>query len=344
MTSGEYLIQKLGLKELPNARIARVIDGAYRVFLIYVDSSSPQTIITKNRLKMFMPKVGVYKFPFVDRGSDEIDRTTALTPLLDLKLFNGNLAPGDFILIDLAGRYERQSRFIWEGRISEFKKEFSEEVFLKDFKNFGMSALTTGFRNDRNLAGQQEVKTAKLVQVDLNPQGSVTFSWLTEPTELASPVTRGRKIPPNRVKYPGGKHAPKEVDPTHDFKIIDNPSRTYTLQIELVDFMKWLDTYPHKDEIVSSDMKDIFDVSAIKLWNSSPSWHWQGMNAIMTKLDGAIYPTDKMPKVWNQPDRHGEIYFLDKHTYGLLANISFWYGPMSQMLTKKLRDNGILPK
>ncbi len=340
MTTGEYLIDKLGLKNFTTPRICRIIDGAYRTFIIYVDSTSPQTLITRNRINLWMPKVGVYKFPFDDKGGVLPDRRVPTLPLMDLKDFNGNLAPGNFILVDLGGRFGHQTNFVWEGKILFSGEGLNEEVYLKDFDKYGMSDLTATFRADRNASGQQEVKTAKLIQCDLTPEGSAIFSWLTEPTKLASPVLPGGQIPPNHQKY-DAKHKPMEVDPK-TFELIPNPSRTYTLQIEVVDLLKWVDTYPDKTEIGPEDFKDILSVCSIRLWNSSPSWHWQGMNANLTRLDGAIHPTDIMPKVWNQPDRHGDVYWLDKHTSGLLANIAYWKNNMASMLTKKLRDEGYL--
>lgn len=341
MTTGEYLIQRLGLSKLGTPRICRSVDGAYRTFLIYVDSSSPLTAITKNRVNMWTPKVGVYKFPFADVGGVLPDRKTPTTPLMDLKDFNGILAPGNFILIDLGGRFGTKTNYTYEGKISSLEN-LSEEVYLSDFKNFGMSNLTQTFRKDRNLSGQTEVRTAKLIQCDLTPEGSAIFSWLTEPTELESPVTPGKKIPPNSLKYGDGK-TPMEADPDANFDITKNPSKTYTVQMEIVDLLKWVDTYPDKTEIKAEDVKDILDVSAVRFWNNSPGFHWQGLNYNLSRLDGAIHPTTiaptSGPRGWK--DRHG-VAFLDKHTGGIIQSLAFFRNLMASMLTKKLRDGGYL--
>jgi len=341
MTQGQKLIKTLGLSKFKYIKIHRLLDGAYRTYIIYVDSTAPSRPISKDSLTMWIPKIGVYKFPFERDNKnvkDRNDRRCPTTPLLDLALWNGNLAPAQFMLVDLGGRFGRMNNFLWEGSYRHLPLE--EDISLSDVRNYGMSALTSKFRKDRDLSKQPENRSAKLIQCDLNPDNSVTFSWLTEVTQYASPVDKSHPIP----KYPKGV-TPKEATPG-TFELIPDPSKTYTLQIQLVDFMKWLDTYPNKEEITTKDIKDIFDVSSIKLWSTSPSFHWQGMNYYLSKLDGSIYPTDIAPQYWNQPALHGDTYFLDKHLYGLLSSqtLPFFYSPMASMLTKKLRDSGLLPK
>jgi len=335
MTSGEYLIKSLGLTKFPNPRINHLVDGAYRVYFIYVDSSSPGTAITKNTLKTWLPKMGAYKYPFEKSGET---RTASTTPLLDLKDWNGNLAPADFILIDLAGRFGKQSRFIWEGVLP--REALNEDVTLKDLYDFGMSDFTQQFRQDKNASGQRENKAAKLISCELQPDGSVIFSWLTEATKYASPVSRGHKI----LKYPDGK-LPGEVIPGNDFEIVEDPSKTYTMQIQIMDVLQWLDTYPDKKIITRQDIKDILNVASIKLWSTIPSFHWQGQNFNLSVLNGSIHPTDIAPTSGSRgwKDRH-DVSFLSKDLGGLLSPwaFSFWLNPISSMLSSTLKKAGYL--
>ena len=176
-----------------------------------------------------------------------------------------------------------------------------------------------------------------MISCDVTDKGSAIFSWLTEVTHFESPVSKDRKIP----KY--ATHLPGETDYEKDFTIIPDPSKTYTLQVEIVDLVKWVETYPSKDEITMADLKEVLNLAAIRVWSTSPSFHWQGMNANISKLDGSIHPTDIEPKYWNQPFLHGDVYFLDKHLAGLINAMPFFLNPMASMLTRTLRKAGVLP-
>lgn len=333
MTTGEQLIKDLGLQKFPHPRIHHLVDGAYRVYFIYVDSSSPGTLITKNTLKTWLPKVGAYKYPFTDRGGILSDKTVATTPLMDLQDWNGNLSPGDFILVDLAGRFGKQNRYIWEGRLPQlvFSKDSSLiEVTLPELKDIGASDLTMKFSRERNKTTGKETSIAKFLGCELlqrykndTPSIHALFTWWT-------PITH---------KYPPG-HVAQQAAPDGTLSI--NTKGFYYLQLEVEDVNQWLNTYPNKKEVTVQDMKDILKVADVKIWSEAPSFYWQGMAANLTHLDAAIYPVDIDPKFWNQSDRHGDVYFLDKHLRNLIAGIGFWYSPMAAMLTRQLRLQGHL--
>ena len=58
-------------------------------------------------------------------------------------------------------------------------------------------------------------------------------------------------------------------------------------------------------------------------------------------LDAAIFPTKIAPKKWDKIHGDGDA-FLDKHTAGLINQMGFFLNPMASMLTKRLRDKGLL--
>jgi hypothetical protein len=319
VSSGEQLITALGLEKFPEIRIHRVLDQAYRIYFIYIDSNAPEMPISKTKLNALMPKVGMYRYPFMARNKD---RRVLTSPLLHLRDWNGNIAPADFILIDLAGRKEYMSRFLWEGKLDAFPLEpLVEGVTLKDLMNIGTSDLTNIYRRERMRLNGPENKIAKIIDCKLQPNGSAIFSWLTDVTN----------------KYPKGTY-PKEVDPITKELVIDK-SFTYTIQIQIMDVVKWVDTYPDKTIITAKDVRDILSVSDIKVWSSAPSFHWQGMNFNLSVLDGAIYPTDIRPLVWGP--RHNDS-FLDKHIAGIFIGLKFWIHPMANMLTRQLKIAGHL--
>lgn len=89
-------------------------------------------------------------------------------------------------------------------------------------------------------------------------------------------------------------------------------------------------------------MKEILEVSDIKVFSTSPAFHYQGANFNASQIDASIYPTSISNPVWGP--RHGDKsgYFLGKHLYSLLQSIDFWLNPMSSMLTGKLRGRGLI--
>lgn len=229
------------------------------------------------------------------------------TPLVDIEDFNGSITNSYFILVDIAGK-----RLI--------NPDLLESVTLDDLKN-SMSDLTLKFRKDRNKTTGTENRVSKLIQVDYR-NGNLMFRWLTEPTE--------NEADPNRDIY--------NIDKIGNLSI--DKSKTYELDIEILDFSQWLDTYPEGYVITSKDIKDILDVAFVKVWSSSPSFWWQGMAFRLTQLDGSIYPCKIPDKFWGK--LHGKESLVDKHLGGLINQISFWANPMASMATKFLKSKGLL--
>lgn len=334
MTSGEEIKQKLGLNKFKYVSMSRIVVGVHPTYVVYYNSLHPQLPILWNKVKREPFPVMVY------RGSDiASNKKPRMLPLVDIEDFDGTYSHYVFVAVDLASSwridsrmYENTNKFTNKFTCYTFddnKNVISEEVFLSDLKKFGMSALTQAFRKERNKLGKSENKTAKLINCMIVNK-DVMFNFLTESTF------------DNKEKFPKKYTQTKEVDPNSNFKLKQNRSKTYLLQIGIVDFMDWLDTYPDKKEVTTKDLKEILNISAIKVWSSDPSFHWQGMNYNMSQLDGSLHPTNIKPKVWNI--RHGgdTEMFLSKHLGGLLNQISFFINPITSMLNKKLKDEGYL--
>lgn len=263
----------------------------------------------------------VYTAPFVKRPTT--------TPLMDIEDFNGTLRPAFFFTIDLSGEFgsDRKLTKILDG-VKTGGAEFSlkEFVTLADLNNTGnISDFTMNFRRQRTSLMGGENTVAKLVDLFVNEADrSVTFAFLTEVTP-----------------YPDDPdHEYQEVDPD-TFELSNNRSKVYEIQIKILEFFDWLDTNPGLDKITEKDMKEIFDVANVQVFSTSPSFHWQGFNAWCSQIDASIYPTDIMPKFWDQYHGDGEA-FLDKHLYGVIRQIKFWMNPMASMLTRKLKDRGLI--
>jgi hypothetical protein len=213
---------------------------------------------------------------------------------------------------------------IYSGRLNEWTLA---ELQNKD----SISSFTMNFRKERNQIMGTENTTAKILDCYLNePDDSVTFVWSTPATDYESEKA---------VKLGIAKKDNKARTQPLNLQLISNTEKMYEVQIKILNLFSWLDTYPNKTSITAKDMKDILSVSDVQVFSSSPSFQWQSYNWNNSQIGTAIYPTDIAPKVW---DKIIGDAFLDKHLYGLIRNIKFWFNPMASMLTKKLKESGSL--
>ena len=201
-------------------------------------------------------------------------------------------------------------------RYKSIYKHFTEELRFSDLKkSAGMSDLTKDFRKERNKVMKPENITAKFI--DTKIQGKdVMFEFLTEVTE----------------KYPDG-YKWGEVEPDNNFDIKKpNSSKTYEMNLLVLDFFPLLDTTP--DKITNKDIEDVLEVANVKLWCNCPAQHWQGNNYILSTFDASIHPTEIAPKVWNK--KHLDDNFLCKHLGGLVNQIKFYIPQMRMGIKAKM--------
>jgi hypothetical protein len=136
--------------------------------------------------------------------------------------------------------------------------------------------------------------------------------------------------------------------PTYDSKVqaVNFPNtdsektvRAYTQQIMILDFFKWAQTKPgyNEKEITWKEIKEILQVSDLKLSCNCKSFQFQGMNHILTTFDAAIYPEDRPPLKWNK--WHKDDNFICKHLDILLTSaLNIYLSNMASMLNKYLRN------
>jgi len=200
------------------------------------------------------------------------------------------------------------------------------EMSLTDFKSAAaISAFTQRHRRIRKsyLTGNQ-TKYTRLMNCLINQKEDwVLFEFLSIAT-------------PNTIQK-------KEADPFANFSLKYDPSKLYELKIRLDGFFTWLlGTLPDGKAVSKKDLLDSMDVCSIKVWSSSPAFHWQGHNYNMSQLGASLYPTNIAPKHWNQPHLHGQDAFLDKHLANLFMNIGFYSQQMAQSLNRQLKANKII--
>lgn len=205
------------------------------------------------------------------------------------------------------------------------------------------SELTNKYMSIRKDIQKQAIKNTKFINLKLFEQnGNARFYFLTEATENPMELSK--------TKAPMDKElSKKEVDP-ETFELIDNPSHTYTLMFEIENLFpnpiqtSWLEVYDQdKEEVTIPILKEVINVADIKIFSTSPSFHWQGFNyRISSKENGSIYPTDIPDGFWGT--KHGANAYLDKHLALMLSSGSFqiFFNQMISSLNKQLKGLGFV--
>ena len=338
MTHGQILKKNLGLDNFKYIKVARAVLSSYKILFVWYDSRRKDTPLTTSRIRSFPWTTMIFSGTDIFHGTD---KGTVFAPPIDIEDYNGELRGSLIITVDLVGNnlinpkvFTKQFKDSLNIKsyiigLNYLTENLNENITISDLMNSqGMSDFTRKTRSKRNKAQGTENRLAKLVDIDINKEKNyVTFYWLTDATT---------NIYPKDYKF-------KDVEPTANFKLVSDPSKTYTLQIKILNFFEWLDIYPDKIEITEKDIKDIFDVSYIQVFSDDPSFHWQGANFWISQLDGSIYPTNIEPHFWNSPKLHGDgNAFVSKHLGGLINNIKFWYNPMASMLTSRLKKRKLI--
>lgn len=335
MTAGKKLKKQLGLDKILVVKISRILELPKPTYLVWYDSHRPTYPITTYTVKKFPSVTSVY------RGIKGFKKPIRFTPPYLIEDFDGSLRTGTFIAIDLCGR------FLINKKVLESKVKPNKPVIITKLKEFvtmtdlmdkgNISDFSMDFRKDRSTIMGGENTTAKLLDVFLNKaDDSVTFLFQAQ-------ATKYKDIPNQKLKKPSADRYKKDkqrVQPLN-LSLINNPEKTYEIQIKVLEFFSWLDAQKAGLEKITSNLiKEVMEVSNIQLFSSSPSFQFQGMNYWLTQIDASIYPEDRKPKRWDA--YHGENYFLDKHLYGLIRQMKFYYNPMASMLTKKLKKQEYL--
>ncbi len=326
-TTGKQLKETLGLNNLNFVSCMRLLETTQKIMVVLYDTKRSNVPITTYRALKAYGLFSARVFPF--------EKEIMNTPLIPLEDYNGPLERLMVISIDLSGYFGDKDKQIQKEKIWYFssKEKLNEYLQLSDFKDTeATSDFTKNTISQRYNVVRSENVTSELLDCQIDTvEDHVTFIFLTEVTE---------PIYPDNYEF-------GETDPENNFQIKKNPSKTYELYIRILDFMKILKEtrpdYMEDKKITRKEIKDVLETANIQVYNTSPSFHWQGINYWASQLDGSVYPTDIKPQRWNQPHLHGnDGAFLDKHLAGLFKSIDFWLNPMSSMLTKRMKNRNLL--
>lgn len=343
MTTGLKLKSTLGLKDFKTVYVSRLIlPHTQKVIIVYYNSLRKDSLFSK-RSCVTPPLIGM-AYSGKDLAQDKYKLPTQ-TPLMGIETWNGDLNNYIVFTIDVAYNfrlnkkdYSKLPESIQQAKpLSIFlTKEKLKELSLFDLAiPSNTSDLTMKFRKDRQSKLGGENTQAKLVDCFINEkEGSVTFAFLTTvtPYEDESYKSKGLVYKKN-PDY-------KEADPDNDWVLSKNRSKTYELQIKILNVLEWIKAF-EGSELSPSDLKKILEISDVQLSNTSPAFNWQGFDYWLSQLDAAIYPQTIKPQRWDKYHGDGEA-FLDKHFSGLLSQIKFFLNPMTSMLNKKLKNRGLL--
>lgn len=137
-------------------------------------------------------------------------------------------------------------------------------------------------------------------------------------------------------KYPD-THNYADVNPVSapPFTMENNPTATYDVWLGFYPFRGTLeDLIFSETDLTESNVREAFKICKIKLWSNSPSFHYQGFNYNLSKIDGALFPTNQMPTKWDKI--HGDS-LLDKHTLQVVTTLPFYVSQMAQAVIQKIK-------
>lgn len=224
---------------------------------------------------------------------------------------------------------EEKAIKVWEGKGTKLEEITLFDLFDKD----NIAPSTMAYRKERNKIMGAENTIAKLLDIFLNEaDNSATIVFSTQATVLSSSEqnTFAGKGVYDRAK--------KRVSPLN-LNLLKNPEKKYEIQIKILEFFDWLDVFDG-EKVTRKEIKEILEVSDVQVFSTSPSFQYQGYNYFCSEISASAYKTGIKPQVWDK--RLGGEYFLDKHLYGLIRNMKFWYNPIASMLTKKLKDRDLI--
>ena len=311
LSIGAKLKSQLGLDHISHVYMSRLVNaGPLRVYIVAYDSRYPDAPITSS---LFRGR----KAPFITRYP--FTRRLRVLPFLPIERYRPELVGAMILVVDTAGRFADLDKV---SSVLESKDDLTVlrlgEATLYDLKtaNNRISAITQKYRNKRNRALGPENRTAKLVDVLVDvSHDTVTFVFSTPATKVPA----------------------QQTYPSEGYGLHPNPSGRYIIAIEVTKFFSWLHTAPEGATVTAKDIKDVLEVADVKLSSTSPSFFWQGMAWNLSQIDAAIYPVSIPPDMWGP--RHFYS-LLDKHTYGVISQISFFLPIMANVLTKKLHRLG----
>ena len=312
VTTGMQLIKDLKLTKFKSILMTRCLVTSFPIYMIFIDSRFPYTPLTSGRIFSSPMPTMVYSYPFSNK--------VMLTPLFDIKTFNGDIRMGIFFVVDISGYMGNPSmresinlKEIYNYIYASNLNSLLEALTIDDLKSNAASSLNKKFLNLRKSDG---ASGSILTDVKWDEEtDTITLDWQITPTYSQS-VTN---YTPELESYTDNK---------------------YLAQIQFVDVSKFLGKKETYKEFTPSEqsnlVSDMIKNGEIKVWSSDPSFYFQGAFESMSDLDASIYdfpgPASKN-HIWAK--RHGTDIHVSKHILEILKAISF----NASNVSKRLRES-----
>lgn len=112
------------------------------------------------------------------------------------------------------------------------------------------------------------------------------------------------------------------VEPTFDFEAKEaglagelRNTNSYEVDLEFVDYDKWIDNW---ETASLEDFQDMVKVCDVKLHCTCPFWYWGGLRYQATEYDSSIYPLHIPDRHWHQKNEPG-LPGICKHQQGVIV-------------------------
>jgi len=200
---------------------------------------------------------------------------------------------------------------------TNYKENFlTEDLHLSDFiKHAGISDFTKKWMlSRRKLKGAGNINE-KIKAIKINRKKDyITIIFKTIPTYKK----KTQVVDPKTMSLKNGS--------------------LYTQEIRIQDFFKYAETKPGftEKDMTWEEIKEVLGVCPISVFCSCGSFQFQGMNAVVTYFDAAIYPEYRWPKRWDK--LHKDDNFVCKHLDLLFSSIEFFKSNITSMINKYLKS------
>ena len=291
MTRGERLKTLLGLDKYRYVVFERILEFPVMAITIYYDSHRPNLPLTNDLLHR--------KFHFFSARKPPYTKNLPVTPIMALEYYNAGADPSLIFIVDVGGDLtdpkDQIPRRLESTEI--YKPRLDEWVTLRALQNpASVDAFTRGFQTIRRKAVGGENITAKPLNVFYDEKRD--FMRFTFVTTATVPVY------PPQTQF-------KKTDPNQNFALKRNPDKQYHIQIQILEFMKWLkETRPDEmadQPITRQEIKDVLDVAYVQVWCSC----LRG-NTPIKLLDGRTLPIkDVVEEI--QSGKELWVYSTDEH-------------------------------
>lgn len=311
MTTGEKLIQDLGLQKFDTIKITRSLDSPIPTYVVITDSR--KFPITNHRVWKYPGKFQLYP-------GNKLPNKSSWTPIIDLQNFNPSSLRGRlFFVVDLAGSNVINKNMYEAKENKPFGCIIYDRIYnlfeytVSDFKKQGVSDLTKKHYKIRQKAGNTGVTLESLIWDET--EDSLLLQFFVIPTFE------------NKIK-------------TVDFKGNFSEDNHYETEVMFENASQYLGTreeflYLSNGEQINK-IREMVKEADVRLYSNSPVFYWQGHAETAAENGYNIYDFIGTKGTGKWQARHGDKKLeLSKHLIGTLDIVSFISDDIAKMIREE---------